>query len=129
MSEKKERLDEASEAKPVQDMTGRRDFIAGAGKMGISTGLAYFLLVGGKMQEAAAADDNCPSPYTPTAGDKCEEGNKDECVINNNTGEAVEYGDQCLEHETHPGGDKCWLMAGVFEVGDECHTDWGDNDA
>lgn len=75
---------------------GRRDFMIEAGKVGLSAGLASFLLVGGTMRDAVAGtnSDNCVSPYNETSGhDQClSAANDDQCVQTTNNGV---QGDRC----------------------------------
>lgn len=112
----------------MPEEVARRQFLTQAGKAGVGTGLASFLLVGGVMKSAIAADtDNCKPPCDSSAGDICNKagGNDDVCDaggfdLNTNTPGYEHGGDECGEGET----DECpKFNSSHYVAGDQCDPD------
>lgn len=98
----------------------RRQFLRRSAQVGVLGAMTHFMLLGGPLKRALAADDGCEykPPYTRAAGDICDpsDNNVDICVFVNR----VEQGDEC----THRLDTDMCLAAGgggtEAEVGDAC---------
>ena len=102
----------------------RRDFIRKAGQVGLSAGLAHFLLVGGRPQKAFAVADECPD--TAPSTDTCypSQGNPDKCQRPKSDFQGESDQDTC--DETDP--DDCYSeQQGLAESSDRCDQSRPDN--